>query len=161
MLTWCCNPYFLCLLLHCNDCFVNLIPLLCYVFGPDNSSVTGDWHLMLPDELVQNSARTRINAIGSTYSCSIYFACRIQTTEHSYINIYLLCFIFKILFYLSGDVMGPTLSGLESLLAMPTGCGEQNMLKFTPDIFIMQYLTMTNRLTEDVKAKAVTFMRTG
>ena len=57
--------------------------------------------------------------------------------------------------------MGPALSGLEKLLAMPTGCGEQNMLKFAPNIFIMQYLTKTNRLTEEIKSKAVNFMQTG
>lgn len=57
--------------------------------------------------------------------------------------------------------MGPSLAGLESLLRLPTGCGEQNMLKFSPNIFIMDYLTSTNQLTDDVKDKALGFLKTG
>lgn len=61
----------------------------------------------------------------------------------------------------AGDVMGPTLTGLESLLALPTGCGEQNMILFSPNIFVMQYLQKTNSLTENIRAKAVQFLQTG
>ena len=57
--------------------------------------------------------------------------------------------------------MGPSLSGLDSLLKLPTGCGEQNMLKFAPNIFVMQYLTATNQLNGEIKDKAVGFMKTG
>ena len=57
--------------------------------------------------------------------------------------------------------MGPSLSGLDKLLKMPTGCGEQNMLGFTPNIYVLQYLTSTNQLTSDVESKAKSFMKTG
>ncbi|KAK3727994.1 hypothetical protein QZH41_015942, partial [Actinostola sp. cb2023] len=60
-----------------------------------------------------------------------------------------------------GDLMGPSLAGLEGLLRLPTGCGEQNMVKFAPNIFIMQYLNITNQLTGDTQTKAVGFLRTG
>ncbi|KAK3709154.1 hypothetical protein QZH41_018067 [Actinostola sp. cb2023] len=60
-----------------------------------------------------------------------------------------------------GDLMGPSLTGLEGLLRLPTGCGEQNMVKFAPNIFIMQYLNITNQLTGDTQTKAVGFLRTG
>lgn len=62
---------------------------------------------------------------------------------------------------ISGDVMGPSLTGLEGLLRLPTGCGEQNMVKFAPNIFIMQYLSSTNQLTSNIKTKAIGFLRTG
>lgn len=57
--------------------------------------------------------------------------------------------------------MGPSLSGLEGLLRLPTGCGEQNMVKFAPNIYIMQYLKSTNQLTGSVGDKAKGFLRTG
>ena len=57
--------------------------------------------------------------------------------------------------------MGPSLSGLEGLLRLPTGCGEQNMVLFAPNIFVMQYLNSTNQLTNDIKTKAEGFLRTG
>lgn len=52
-----------------------------------------------------------------------------------------------------GDVMGPSLSGLEKLVALPTGCGEQNMVGLAPNIAVYQYLTATNQLTSDLEAK--------
>lgn len=61
----------------------------------------------------------------------------------------------------AGDVMGPAMSDLDQLLKLPTGCGEQNMLKFAPNIFIMQYLTGTNQVNLEIKAKATEFMTTG
>lgn len=60
-----------------------------------------------------------------------------------------------------GDVMGPALGGLDQLLKLPTGCGEQNMLKFAPNIYVLEYLTNTEQLTSSVRDKAVDFLRTG
>ena len=57
--------------------------------------------------------------------------------------------------------MGPALSGLESLLKLPTGCGEQNMLKFAPNIYILQYLTNAHELNKQMEEKALGYMRTG
>ncbi|KAF4104021.1 hypothetical protein G5714_015008 [Onychostoma macrolepis] len=39
-----------------------------------------------------------------------------------------------------GDLMGRALRNIGDLLAMPYGCGEQNMLLFAPNIYILQYL---------------------
>ncbi|XP_048777079.1 CD109 antigen-like isoform X2 [Ostrea edulis] len=60
-----------------------------------------------------------------------------------------------------GDVMGPSISGLDSLLKMPYGCGEQNMLNFAPNIFVQKYLTITNNLTPDLEKKAKEYMIKG
>ncbi|XP_070176474.1 alpha-2-macroglobulin-like protein 1 isoform X1 [Littorina saxatilis] len=60
-----------------------------------------------------------------------------------------------------GDIMGPALSNLDGLVRMPTGCGEQNMVGFTPNIYVLKYLTATGRLTEVVQDKAKNFMEIG
>ncbi|KFP85866.1 CD109 antigen, partial [Acanthisitta chloris] len=73
---------------------------------------------------------------------------------------YKLQFIF-IKFYLSGDLLGPSINGLASLVKMPYGCGEQNMINFAPNVYVLQYLTKTRQLREDIKSKAVSFMRKG
>ena len=57
--------------------------------------------------------------------------------------------------------MGPSIKGLEKLLKLPTGCGEQNMLKFAPAVYVTRYLTTTNRIDEETRAKAMRFMLTG
>ena len=57
--------------------------------------------------------------------------------------------------------MGPTVNGLDKLLRMPTGCGEQTMIGFAPDVFISNYLTATNQLTGDIEEKAHNYMEKG
>ncbi|XP_010085491.1 PREDICTED: CD109 antigen [Pterocles gutturalis] len=60
-----------------------------------------------------------------------------------------------------GDLLGPSIDGLSSLIKMPYGCGEQNMINFAPNVYVLQYLTKTRQLREDIKSKAVSFMRKG
>ncbi|KGL88563.1 CD109 antigen, partial [Charadrius vociferus] len=60
-----------------------------------------------------------------------------------------------------GDLLGPSINGLSSLIKMPYGCGEQNMINFAPNVYVLQYLTKTRQLREDIKSKAVSFMRKG
>ncbi|MEE6476482.1 hypothetical protein FKM82_011089 [Ascaphus truei] len=60
-----------------------------------------------------------------------------------------------------GDILGPSLSSIESLIQMPYGCGEQNMIKLAPNIFIMEYLTNTKQLNEENTLKLVSFMKQG
>ncbi|KAK3727992.1 hypothetical protein QZH41_015940, partial [Actinostola sp. cb2023] len=69
--------------------------------------------------------------------------------------------MFSNLTLFSGDVMGPSLAGLEGLLDLPVGCGEQNMVNFAANIFVMQYLNSTNQTTDEIYTKAVGFLRTG
>ena len=57
--------------------------------------------------------------------------------------------------------MGPSLANIDGLLKMPYGCGEQNMLNFAPNIFIMQYLKATGQLTDDIKQKATDYTLQG
>ncbi|XP_068113615.1 alpha-2-macroglobulin-like isoform X2 [Hyperolius riggenbachi] len=60
-----------------------------------------------------------------------------------------------------GDLMGTALQNLDRLLAMPYGCGEQNMVLFAPNIFILQYLKKTHQLTDEIKSKATKFLEGG
>uniref|UniRef100_A0A8B9L5C7 Alpha-macroglobulin-like TED domain-containing protein n=1 Tax=Astyanax mexicanus TaxID=7994 RepID=A0A8B9L5C7_ASTMX len=57
--------------------------------------------------------------------------------------------------------MGRALKNLQSLLAMPYGCGEQNMLLFAPNIFILLYLESSGQLTPEIRSKATTFLVSG
>uniref|UniRef100_A0A0K0G480 CD109 antigen (inferred by orthology to a human protein) n=1 Tax=Strongyloides venezuelensis TaxID=75913 RepID=A0A0K0G480_STRVS len=60
-----------------------------------------------------------------------------------------------------GDIMGPILSKLDSLVRMPSGCGEQNMLNFVPNIVVMKYLTATHKNIPSLTKKAISFMEAG
>ncbi len=71
----------------------------------------------------------------------------------------MLCIASNILF--EGDIMGPALTNLDGLLAMPYGCGEQNMAKFAPNIYIMDYLTNTNQVSKKIKDDAIRYMNSG
>ncbi|XP_067056984.1 pregnancy zone protein-like isoform X1 [Acropora muricata] len=59
-----------------------------------------------------------------------------------------------------GDLMGPALK-VDSLLRLPYGCGEQNMVNFAPSIYIMKYLSSVEQLSESIENKAKNIMRTG
>jgi len=61
----------------------------------------------------------------------------------------------------AGDLMGRAMKNLDKLLAMPYGCGEQNMLLFAPNIFILNYLKSTEQLTKDIQDKATRFLESG
>ncbi|XP_065072649.1 thioester-containing protein 1 allele S3-like isoform X6 [Ochlerotatus camptorhynchus] len=60
-----------------------------------------------------------------------------------------------------GDVLGSTIQNLDSLIRMPYGCGEQNMLNFVPNIVVLDYLKNTNQLTANIEGKAKKFMEAG
>uniref|UniRef100_A0A2M4A166 CD109 antigen n=2 Tax=Anopheles triannulatus TaxID=58253 RepID=A0A2M4A166_9DIPT len=60
-----------------------------------------------------------------------------------------------------GDVLGSTIQNLDSLIRMPYGCGEQNMLNFVPNIVVLDYLKATNKLTANIESKAKKFMEAG
>jgi len=62
---------------------------------------------------------------------------------------------------LTASYLTQTIEGLDQLLQMPYGCGEQNMLLLAPDIFIARYLKETGQLKPEVMAKAEKLMITG
>ncbi|XP_029923420.1 alpha-2-macroglobulin-like protein 1 isoform X2 [Myripristis murdjan] len=60
-----------------------------------------------------------------------------------------------------GDLMGRAMQNLDRLLAMPYGCGEQNMVLFAPNIFILNYLKSTGQLTKEIQDRATRFLESG
>ncbi len=54
-----------------------------------------------------------------------------------------------------------TIDGLEGLIQMPFGCGEQNMILFAPDVYITRYLEESGQLKPEIMAKAEKLMITG
>jgi CD109 antigen len=62
---------------------------------------------------------------------------------------------------LTSSYMTQTIDGLEELIQMPFGCGEQNMMMFTPDVYITKYLKESGQLKPEIMAKAEKLMITG
>ncbi|XP_026569065.1 alpha-2-macroglobulin-like protein 1 [Pseudonaja textilis] len=60
-----------------------------------------------------------------------------------------------------GDIMGAALENIDQLLQMPFGCGEQNMVKFVPNIVVLQYLEETNQVTPELRNQAIEHMKSG
>ncbi|NWU49126.1 OVOS protein, partial [Dromas ardeola] len=64
-------------------------------------------------------------------------------------------------FSVVGDIMGAAMQNLHQLLQMPFGCGEQNMVLFAPNIYVLDYLNKTGQLSEEVKSKAIGYLVSG
>src|SRR5574341_1265648 len=62
---------------------------------------------------------------------------------------------------ITGSLLAQTIEGLDQLLQMPYGCGEQHLLLFAPDAYILNYLKGTSQLKPEVQAKAETLLITG
>jgi hypothetical protein len=60
-----------------------------------------------------------------------------------------------------GDVMGPTLSHLNSFLRLPFGCREQNMIHFAPNVFVFKYLQKTRQLSPELERETEDFLPQG
>uniref|UniRef100_A0A8D2NET8 A2ML1 protein n=1 Tax=Zonotrichia albicollis TaxID=44394 RepID=A0A8D2NET8_ZONAL len=59
------------------------------------------------------------------------------------------------------DIMGTAMQNLHQLLQMPFGCGEQNMVLFAPNIYVLDYLNKTGQLSEEIKSKATGYLVSG
>ncbi|XP_016362343.1 CD109 antigen-like [Sinocyclocheilus anshuiensis] len=57
-----------------------------------------------------------------------------------------------------GDILGPSIGNLDSLIEMPYGCGEQNMIHFAPNIYVLQYMRSTKQTDEQTRNKAMSYM---
>ena len=62
---------------------------------------------------------------------------------------------------LTGSFLTQTIEGLDQLLRMPFGCGEQNMILFAPNVHIARYLKETGQLKPEIMAKAEHLMTVG
>jgi CD109 antigen len=62
---------------------------------------------------------------------------------------------------LTSSFLTQTMEGLDELIQMPFGCGEQNMMLFAPDVYITKYLEESGQLKPEIMAKAEKLMITG
>ncbi len=62
---------------------------------------------------------------------------------------------------ITGSYLAQSIDGLERLLQMPFGCGEQNMILFAPNVFVSRYLQETGQSKPEIMAKAENLMITG
>ncbi|MEJ1279962.1 hypothetical protein NN561_010899 [Cricetulus griseus] len=60
-----------------------------------------------------------------------------------------------------GDILGSAMQNLQNLVRMPYGCGEQNMVLFVPNIYVLNYLNETQQLTETIQSKAISHLVSG
>uniref|UniRef100_A0A8C0UMY6 Alpha-2-macroglobulin-like n=1 Tax=Cyanistes caeruleus TaxID=156563 RepID=A0A8C0UMY6_CYACU len=58
-------------------------------------------------------------------------------------------------------LIGTAMQNLHQLLQMPFGCGEQNMVLFAPNIYVLDYLNKTGQLNEEIKSKATGYLVSG
>uniref|UniRef100_A0A8C3SLD4 Ovostatin n=1 Tax=Chelydra serpentina TaxID=8475 RepID=A0A8C3SLD4_CHESE len=59
------------------------------------------------------------------------------------------------------DLLGMAMRNMENLLQMPYGCGEQNMVLFAPNIYILDYLNKTGQLTKETESKGIGYLTSG
>uniref|UniRef100_A0A8C4MBW2 Alpha-2-macroglobulin n=1 Tax=Equus asinus asinus TaxID=83772 RepID=A0A8C4MBW2_EQUAS len=64
-------------------------------------------------------------------------------------------------FSVLGDILGSAMKDTQNLLKMPYGCGEQNMVLFAPNIYVLDYLNETQQLTPEARSKAIGYLNTG
>jgi len=67
----------------------------------------------------------------------------------------------KLLLTITPSLVAQSINGIDDLLHMPYGCGEQNMIFFAPDVEVLRYLDATDQLTPEVRAKAEHFITCG
>ncbi|TDG98647.1 hypothetical protein EPR50_G00202840 [Perca flavescens] len=56
---------------------------------------------------------------------------------------------------LVGDILAMSISNLDSLVQMPLGCGEQNMIHFAPSIYVLQYLDKSIQDNTEIRNRAL------
>ncbi|KAL1399605.1 hypothetical protein pipiens_008079 [Culex pipiens pipiens] len=64
-------------------------------------------------------------------------------------------------FTLDPDLLGCVVKNLDSLIQLPCGCGEQNMMKFVPNVVILDYLSETKTISKEIESKAIGNLKRG
>ncbi|KMY88827.1 CD109 antigen [Drosophila simulans] len=60
-----------------------------------------------------------------------------------------------------GDLIGSLVGNLDSLILLPTGCGEQTMVNFVPNLIVLRYLGRLRQLTPEVELRATNNLAVG
>ncbi|KFB36264.1 thioester-containing protein 1 [Anopheles sinensis] len=67
----------------------------------------------------------------------------------------------RIKFSLTPNLLTSVAENLENLLSVPSGCGEQNMVRFVPNIVVLDYLTAVGSKDTRLINKATQLLRQG
>jgi CD109 antigen len=59
------------------------------------------------------------------------------------------------------DFLGNTIQNLDNLIQIPSGCGEQNMIAFVPNLLVAEYLLAVKQLTYGLRARIVSNLEIG
>lgn len=62
---------------------------------------------------------------------------------------------------ITGDAIGSVLNNLDKLVQQPTGCGEQNMVKFAPIVYVTNYLKETDQMNSKMDKLTKDYLQTG
>ncbi|XP_045472124.1 CD109 antigen [Harmonia axyridis] len=57
-----------------------------------------------------------------------------------------------------GNIFGPTLRNLDSVIRKPTGCGEQNLLHMMTNLIVLKYLKTAKQKMPHIEEKAVGYL---
>ncbi|XP_058815905.1 LOW QUALITY PROTEIN: thioester-containing protein 1 allele R1-like [Topomyia yanbarensis] len=60
-----------------------------------------------------------------------------------------------------GNLLGNAADNLDDQIRLPSGSGEQNVLKMVPSVVLLDYITNTRAFNDVVKKRAVKFLETG
>ncbi|GFR33795.1 c3 and PZP-like alpha-2-macroglobulin domain-containing protein 8, partial [Trichonephila clavata] len=61
----------------------------------------------------------------------------------------------------TGIILGISIKNMNNLVNLPTGCGEQNLVHFTPNYLILDFLSSIGKLNDDIKSIAIQNLYTG
>lgn len=64
-------------------------------------------------------------------------------------------------FILDPDIFGIVVENLESLIRLPHGCGEQNMMMFVPNVVVLDYMSETKTIKEDLYSELISKLTRG
>ncbi|XP_050094456.1 CD109 antigen-like [Anopheles aquasalis] len=64
-------------------------------------------------------------------------------------------------FSVTPSVLTNVIENLGKLLAVPTGCGEQNMIRFVPNVVVLDYMHATSSTEYAIMEKARRYLQTG
>ncbi|XP_053442153.1 C3 and PZP-like alpha-2-macroglobulin domain-containing protein 8 isoform X3 [Nycticebus coucang] len=129
---------------------------------PSNESVIVDWTLLWPPEVQFIGFSTGWGSMGE------FRIWRKMEIDESYSEAFTLGVPHgaipgseRATASIIGDVMGPTLNHLNNLLRLPFGCGEQNMIHFAPNVFVLKYLQKTRQLSLEVERETTDYLVQG
>ncbi|KAK9872958.1 hypothetical protein WA026_020307 [Henosepilachna vigintioctopunctata] len=58
-----------------------------------------------------------------------------------------------------GNIFGPTLKNLDSVIRKPTGCGEQNLLYMMTSLIVLKYMKSSQHNLPQIRQKAIDYLQ--